>query len=351
MASARKLPSGNWRVRVFDGKDRNGKEHFRSFTAPTKKQAEFLAAEYAAKKKYTANNMTVGQAIERYINSKDNILSPTTIQGYWKVRHQYLQSLMDIPIDKLTREQVQIAVNQQSLTHSAKTVINAHGLLAAALSMYNPDFVLKTTLPRKVKRLKRDLPTSEEVMRIVHGTPAELPVLLALCCCLRMSEVRGIRKSAVHGNMLSIERVIVTVDRQHVEKELPKTDASRRLEELPDFLRDMIMSQPTEYATTLTGKAIYSRFTRLMAKEGYKVTFHDLRHISASDMHSQGIPDKVAAERGGWSGTQTMQNVYQHSFSDDRKKADKIMNGRYSEMFQKIEGIGISPDTIPATTT
>lgn len=341
MASARKLPSGNWRVRVFDGKDRNGKEHFRSFTAPTKKQAEFLAAEYAAKKKYTANNMTVGQAIERYINSKDNILSPTTIQGYWKVRHQYLQSLMDIPIDKLTREQVQIAVNQQSLTHSAKTVINAHGLLAAALSMYNPDFVLKTTLPRKVKRLKRDLPTSEEVMRIVHGTPAELPVLLALCCCLRMSEVRGIRKSAVHGNMLSIERVIVTVDRQHVEKELPKTDASRRIEELPDFLRDMILSQPTEYATTLTGKAIYSRFTRLMAKEGHKVTFHDLRHISASDMHSQGIPDKVAAERGGWSGTQTMQNVYQHSFSDDRKKADKIMNGRYSEMFQKIEGRGI----------
>lgn len=341
MASARKLPSGNWRVRVFDGKDENGKEHFRSFTAPTKKQAEFLAAEYAAKKKYTANNMTVGQAIERYINSKDNILSPTTIQGYWKVRHQYLQSLMDIPIDKLTREQVQIAVNQQSLTHSAKTVINAHGLLAAALSMYNPDFVLKTTLPRKVKRLKRDLPTSEEVMRIVHGTPAELPVLLALCCCLRMSEVRGIRKSAVHGNMLSIERVVVTVDRQHVEKELPKTDASRRIEELPDFLRDMIMSQPTEYATTLTGKAIYSRFTRLMAKEGYKVTFHDLRHISASDMHSQGIPDKVAAERGGWSGTQTMQNVYQHSFSDDRKKADKIMNGRYSEMFQKIEGSGI----------
>jgi integrase len=257
---------------------------------------------------------------------------------------------MDIPIDRLTREQVQIAVNNESATHSAKTVINAHGLLSAALAMHNPDFVLRTTLPRKVKKLKRELPTSEDVMNAIYGSPAELPVLLALCMCLRMSEVRGIRKSAVDGNYLSIERVIVTVDGKAIEKELPKTDASRRIEELPDFLRDMILNQPTEYATTLSGKAIYSRFVRCMEKAGFTgVRFHDLRHISASDMHSQGIPDRVAAERGGWSGTQTMRQVYQHSFSNDRKEADKIMNSRYSEMYQKIADTWNRPETKPET--
>lgn len=128
------------------------------------------------------------------------------------------------------------------------------------------------------------------------------------------SEVRGIRKEAVQGNHLLIERVIVTVEGQHIEKVLAKTDATRRIEELPDFLRDMILAAPTDYATTLTGQAIYKQFTRRMAAAGFPgVRFHDLRHIAASDMHAQGIPDRVAAERGGWSGTQTMQQVYQHT--------------------------------------
>jgi hypothetical protein len=50
-------------------------------------------------------------------------------------------------------------------------------------------------------------------------------------------------------------------------------------------------------------------------------------------MHAQGITDRVAAERGGWAGTQTMQQVYQHSFSDDRKKADQIMADYYEKLF------------------
>ena len=336
MATAKKLPSGSWRVQVFAGTDENGKVIRKSFTAPTKKQAEFLAAEFAAKKRSSVSTMTVGEAIDRYIDSKDEVLSPTTINEYRKMRRNYLQPLMSIRLDDLTREQVQLAVNAEARKHSAKTVINAHGLLSAALAMHSPDFVLRTTLPRKVKKLRRDLPTSEDVMRVMHGEPAELPVLLALCCCLRVSEVRGIRKDAVHGNFLSIERVIVTVNGQHIEKELLKTDDSRRIEEIPDFLRDMILAAPTEYATTLTGQAIYKQFSRRMAAAGFKVRFHDLRHISASDMHAQGIPDKVAAERGGWSGTQTMREVYQHTFSDDRKKADKIMNERYSDIYRKF---------------
>ena len=340
MAKAKKLPSGNWRVRVYDGKSADGKDVYKSFTAATKKQAKFLAAEYAARRKSTVERMTVGEAIDRYIASKDSVLSPTTINEYKKMRRRYLPSLMDIQIDKLTREQVQIAVNDQARTHSAKTVINAHGLLAAALAMHNPDFVLRTTLPRKVKQLKRDLPTSEDVMRVMYGEPAELPVLLALCLCLRVSEVRGIRKEAVQGNHLLIERVIVTVNGQHIEKVLAKTDATRRIEELPDFLRDMILAAPTDYATTLTGQAIYKQFTRRMAAAGFAgVRFHDLRHIAASDMHAQGIPDRVAAERGGWAGTQTMQQVYQHTFSADRQSADQLMNSRYAAMYKNLENV------------
>ena len=45
MASAKKLPSGNWRVSLYIGLDEKGKRKYKSFTADTKKEAEFLAAQ------------------------------------------------------------------------------------------------------------------------------------------------------------------------------------------------------------------------------------------------------------------------------------------------------------------
>lgn len=340
MPKAKKLPSGSYRCRVYAGTNADGKKIYKSITADTKKEAEFLASEFITKRKHVVEPLTVGEAIDRYIASKDSVLSPTTISGYKKIRRNYLQEIMSIQIDKLTREHVQRAVNNDSRRVAAKTVISAHGLLAATLSMYNPDFVLHTRLPRKVKKLKNDLPTSEAVMRATAGTPVELPVMLAMCLCLRMSEVRGIMKQDIDGDFLRIERVIVTVDGQHITKTLAKTDATRRIEELPQFIKSMILEQPTEHATELTGKAIYSRFTRLMQKAGYSgVRFHDLRHISASDMHAQGISDRVAAERGGWSGTQTMQQIYQHSFSADRKAADRKMIDYYQRMHDMTQNM------------
>lgn len=187
-------------------------------------------------------------------------------------------------------------------------------------------------------RLHRKLPTSEEVVKAVQGTPVDLPVLLALWLCLRLSEVRGIKKSAIHGNVLYIDNVIVTINGKNVEKSLTKTDSTRRVVKLPEQLKEMILAQDGDYATSLSGKAIYSRFTRLMERAGYPhVRFHDLRHIAASDMNRLGIADRVAADRGGWSTTATMRNVYQHSFSADREIAERKVYEYYSNILSNAE--------------
>ena len=47
MAKAKKLKSGNWRVLVYEYTDEQKKRHYKSFTAPTKKEAEYMAADYA----------------------------------------------------------------------------------------------------------------------------------------------------------------------------------------------------------------------------------------------------------------------------------------------------------------
>lgn len=68
--------------------------------ADTKKEAELLAAAYNLKRREVPKDITVGDAIDGYIASKENVLSPTTIAEY-RLRRNKLKRLMDIPLNKL----------------------------------------------------------------------------------------------------------------------------------------------------------------------------------------------------------------------------------------------------------
>ena len=83
MAKAKKLPSGNWRVQLYIGKE-NGKRIYKSFTEETKKAAEYAAAEYAVKLKErnSPEKITFKDAADKYLDDKKAVLSPSTIRGY-----------------------------------------------------------------------------------------------------------------------------------------------------------------------------------------------------------------------------------------------------------------------------
>lgn len=110
MAKAKKLPSGNWRVQVFIGKDANGKNIMKSFCAPTRKEAEKLAAEFELTGKKNLNRFTVGQALDGYMDLKRNVLSPSTIHGYGIIRRNRLQSLITMDIHEVDSFAMQKAI-------------------------------------------------------------------------------------------------------------------------------------------------------------------------------------------------------------------------------------------------
>lgn len=337
MAKAKKLPSGNWRVRVYAGKDEAGKNRYKSFTATSKKEAEAAAALWSVEKKHREENgMTVGEAIDAYIRSKENVLSPTTIRGYQANRKNHLQGIMHISLRDLTNRDIQTEVNKESQRLSPKTLRNAHGLLSAALAVYLPDFVLRTTLPAKQHKIK-DLPNVSEVMQAVRGEEIELPVMLALWLSLRMSEVRGLRYSDISGDILTVRSTIVTIDGEHIERQQTKTYLSTRQLRVPPYILHLIEQSHAGatdvHIVTLTGSAIYERFKKLLRRKGVKpMTFHDLRHLNASVMHELGVPDKYAMERGGWSSNHTLQNVYQHTFSKKRQEVDEQIDAYFSSL-------------------
>ena len=340
MAKAVQLPSGSWRVRVYDKE--LGKQV--SFTSQLegkagKAEAELMAREYQlGRQQRVKKGKTVGECIDDYISSKENILSPSTIDGYHRTKKNNLAELCDIPISELTQLDIQKHINALSLTKSPKTVCNAHGLLVSVLNVYAPEMHIKTTLPKKQKIIKQ-LPDVSTVLRAVINTKIEIPCLLAIWCSLRMSEIRGAKKTDIKDGILTIHDTIVTVDGEHIEKHSTKTIESTRQIKLPERLQCLIRALPEEqvYLTTLSGQAIYKRFKRLLEHNGIQpMSFHDLRHMNASIMLALGIPDKYAMERGGWSTPSVMKSVYQHTFSAERQAVDDKIDSYFNSVLDTI---------------
>ena len=154
MAKAKKLPSGNWRVQVFIGKDANGKNIMKSFCAPTRKEAEKLAAEFELTSKKNLKRFTVGQAIDGYMDLKRNVLSPSTIHGYGIIRRNRLQSLMTMDIHEVDSFAMQKAINEDAAKLSSKSINEAKNLIVTALKLYGVKLELNVTLPPKKPKIR-----------------------------------------------------------------------------------------------------------------------------------------------------------------------------------------------------
>ena len=106
-----KLPSGNVRIQVYDYTDVDGKKHYKSFTAPSKKEAKFMAMQWITGKANAASeNLTVYDAVTRYIDAKRGVLSPSTIRGYEAVQRNYIKSyeLGRIKLNDLSNTSLQV---------------------------------------------------------------------------------------------------------------------------------------------------------------------------------------------------------------------------------------------------
>ena len=354
MARAKKLPSGNWRVQVFAGykfietEDENGNKFkkkvkdYQSFSHPDKAEAEYMAAEFKRQRVAATpiTDYTVKQAMEKYIESRSNILSPTTLQGYKKIIKNNLQDIMQVKIKNLTLYDIQAAINADAEHLSAKTLRNAHGLLASVLKVYRPSMRLTTSIPQRSKKYK-ELPPPQKIFEAVHGTDIELPVLLSMWLSFSKSEIRGIKKSDVKDGVLTLQRAVVDVDNKPVEKKQLKAYERVRRHVVPQYIMELINKCETDYIVTLDSYQINYRWKRALAKNSLPhMPFHDLRHVNASVMHLLGIPDKYAMERGGWKTDATMKAVYQNVFTDERLDVDKKVNGYFNNI------VGTAPDAL-----
>lgn len=341
MPTAKKLPSGNWRVRVFSHYDSEGKRKYKSFTATTKKQAELMAAQYVYDEKESRSDITVRAAIDRYISAKDGVLSASTVRGYRQMQKKYYTEIEHLKVSSLTTEKLQKYVSSITGTVSAKTVSNVYGLLISAVTMFRPGATFKVSLPKRVKP-KKVSPSDEHVKELFNMADEELKVCIALAAfgSMRRGEVCGLKYKDVVGDTIYIHADMIE-DEHNVfhYKEMPKTSESVRHIRLPEEVIALIGNgDPETFIVKRTPNAVTHAFTRLRNRLGMNMSFHDLRHYFASIAAILSVPDIYLSDFGGWRrGSSVMKEVYQNIIENEREIYENRMNSHFSEVLEMYD--------------
>lgn len=303
MAKAEKR-AGKWRVRVYSHTTPDGKKHYESFTASTKQEAELLAAKFKNNKPSNdLFDMTIAQAIDKYIESKTNVLSPSTIRGYRQLQNRYYEDIGKLKVKKVTSTDLQYFVSGLASSLSPKTIRNVYGLISSSIALFAPEKVFNVTLPMKNVSLS-DSPSQEQIMILFNDADTWLKKCIALGAFggMRRGEIASIKYKDIKGNQLYIHSDFVLNERNEwIYKEMPKTVKSVRMVKLPDKVIELLGSgKPNDYIIGANPDKITKAFRRLKQKHGINIRFHDTRRFYASMCAILGIPDIVTANLGGW---------------------------------------------------
>lgn len=322
---AEKLPSGRWRVRVYLGIE-DGKRKYRSVTANTKPEA---LREAALVDPNPTEDLTVEEAVLRYMRIKEPVISPSTLHGYQKIYTARIKThqIRLVKLSRLKAPVVQEWVSWMAREVAPKTVRNNYGFMTAVLAMFAPDLRLTSVRLPQRKPAEVHMPTTEDVNAVlaVADPVLRVAILLGATAMMRRGEICALTADDVDRDAcrISITKAMVrTKDGDYVIKS----------QKTPSSFRSILVNPELIALLPLSGQIVPMKtddltraFEKAVKKAGViPFRFHDLRHYAASMAVSSAInAGSLSVQgRGGWATDRVMKSVYTHPVeadADDRK--------------------------------
>ncbi|MBO6115756.1 MAG: site-specific integrase [Ruminococcus sp.] len=343
MAKAKQLPSGSWRVRVYD----NENKKYISFTSQLpgkagKNEAEFLAKEWQAghKKRTVPTEKTVYQLVKEYIESKEPLLSPSSIRGYYIILENTLGDFGEKKVRLVTEKDLQFWVSQNAKKYAPKSVKSQYGLVTAAMRQERIQLDFKSVMLPKIQKAEKKIPNEKEIAVILHmieGTSVELPVTIAVTLGMRQSEIAGLKWSDYDGIYLDVHAAVVPdKDNHYVYKDSTKSAASTRRIEVDGILKERLdrAERVGEFISPMLPSSVLRKFHQLCDKNGLpRFTMHEQRHGNASMMLAKGVPDKYAMKRLGQSSPNMIKDIYQHLYESKEKEVADTVSDAFKSIY------------------
>lgn len=336
----KKLKSGTWFIQLrLTAPD--GKRVSVPVSAATKKEciraAELIKAEHRTGRKTVrpSGGETLGQLTDSYIEKRRNTISPSTIDGYMRIRENRFKSIMPLPVSRI--KDWQSVINGEAALCSGKTLKNAWGLICSVLKsvgMAVPD----VTLPQVISNSRPWLNYNEITLflQAVKGKGGELPALLALHS-LRRSELLALTWDNIdlsRGVIFVRGAVVQDEHHQFAKRSENKNVSSQRVVPIMiPRLRELLEAAPdkTGKLVNVSPHYVAQQINNVCRSAGLpEVGCHGLRHSFASLAHHVGMPEAECMRLGGWSDASTMRKIYTHIAELDVEKYSNLMASFYA---------------------
>lgn len=314
-----KLKSGSYRIKQMV----NGVTYRATVNhKPSDKEAHLLIAEAMAKKgTVVTSDIPFKLAYKAYIESKADILSPSTIgSGYNSIVRQISEGFMNTPISMITKPMVQAEVNRYSISRSPKSTNNFSGLIISVLKYFGNE-IKGIKRPQKIP-VDSYIPTEKEVHAIYEAlkdTKYYVPILLS-GSGLRRSEICALTDSDLDGCILTINKALVQNDKKEWVVKTTKTESSTRKIKLDEKLVEIIH----ERGLTYDGhpEMINRNLIKVQKELGIPhFSLHKMRHFYVSYLLYIGVPKKNIQHGGGWKTDHVMKTVYSQVMNVEKEQA------------------------------
>lgn len=268
----------------------------------------------------TRHSASVSECVRLYIDTKESVLSPSTIKQYRSYLRNMPESFLALPICAVDSFKLQSLANEYLANNSIKYTKNVIALVTATLGYFAPDKSVRVTYPRNVFKASYK-PSEDDIKRILEeskGTMFEVALWLA-CMGLRRSEQICLTDKDLNGNILTISKAKVQASNNTwITKDYTKTAASTRQIILPDHI-----------VTLIHEKGFYNGHPNSIICWLYKTqdrlgiprfSLHYFRHFFAAKM-STVTDEATVLELGGWKTTNIFKNTYRYALPENVDKA------------------------------
>lgn len=374
MPKTKRRPDGRYCRQVYIGKGADGKRKYRTFYAPTAREANRLAAEYRAAVGRGLDPSAAGRTVKDLL---DALIAAKTAQGVgasWLRslgnHRDHLQPIWTMQADKVRTADVQTMLNQLAGEGLAnKTLGQIAGTLSAAFALAIPEVVQYNPCDRAVVPAgappKRREWLDDERQAWVRDTPhrAQRAAMLMMLSGLRRGEATALTWADIDLDARTIS-VTKSWDFAARKAKGPKTTAGERVVHIPRLLADFLRAERAADPATLyvvhtaSGRRMTeiawrrlwdSYMADLNVKYGFfgsvskhatrtkleddqergalpivirTFTPHELRHTFCTLLYRSGVDILTARDQMGHSSVQVTQEIYTHL--DKQYKAKRM---------------------------
>ncbi|MDD4110675.1 MAG: tyrosine-type recombinase/integrase [Clostridia bacterium] len=379
----RERGKGIYEITVDNGRDLVGKRiRINKRFHGNKKEARAFEAELKAQIKqgnYVVNNSeTVKSYFEKWLKEyvRPN-LKPKSYESYSAICHELLSQLGHVKLNSLSalmlvghynylrdRGNVQKSSLKKHKRLTENTVLRHYRVINVALKQavdwqllaHNPNERVKAPKKLKVESKFYDLEQTQCLLKALDGEHIKYQAIirLALDTGCRRAELIGLEWSDINftTGMVSINKTLQRINGQLIDG-TPKNNNSIRSVPISDPTIEVLKEYQTyinnikdamgnkwkntkKIFTTDDGDPIHPDTPRKIFEQILKkhnlpiITFHSLRHTSASLQISRGISVANISRRLGHGDISTTLNVYSHAFNSGNEKIIREFNNIFN---------------------